>query len=78
MRGGFKMKQISEYYFQQFKAIACALEPENLSCNGECTKKVVALRKSKLKMEWKQLENQLGFKVSFSGIRDEILRREGI
>lgn len=51
---------------QQARAlrIACALSPENLTCDGEASPRYVASRRRALKAEWKALEVEVGRRIT--------------
>ena len=40
------------------------LEPENISCDGECSMTQIRARQSAIRGEWKEIERKLGKKVS--------------
>ena len=48
----------------KFRRIACALSPENLTCDGELSREAVKKKHTNLMKEWKALEAELGRKVS--------------
>ncbi|MGZ0086869.1 hypothetical protein ACPVTF_15320 [Geobacillus icigianus] len=63
------------YFFEAFSRIYYMMQPENLSCDGELSRRQIARRKARLKEEWRLLEQQLGYKVSFNSFEDEFYRR---
>lgn len=48
----------------KFVDLACRLSPENLSCDGECSRAETNRRLAQIRREWKQLEVQAGRRVS--------------
>lgn len=48
----------------KFINLACALSPENLSCDGELPATQVRKRYTQLKREWGKLERELGRTVT--------------
>jgi hypothetical protein len=53
---------------EQFLSLACALSPENLTCDGELSRAQVAKRFKALKAKWKALEKIAGRSVSESEV----------
>ena len=49
---------------EQFLNLACALSPENLTCDGELSRTAVRQRYRKLMQQWRALETEVGRKVS--------------
>lgn len=49
---------------QRFLNLACALSPENLTCDGELSRTAVKRKAVSLRRQWKELEKQVGRKVS--------------
>ena len=47
-----------------FVDLACRLSPENLMCDGEISRTEGQRRYAQIKREWRQLEKQVGRKVS--------------
>lgn len=54
----------------QFIRLACALSPENLSCDGELPYRQVRERETSLRNQWEALEIQVGRKVSEYEVED--------
>ena len=54
--------------FSRFDALCCRLSPENLCCDGECSRAETARRLAQIRREWKALEKQAGF----SGTEGEV------
>jgi hypothetical protein len=50
--------------FPKFDALSCRLSPENLCCDGECSRAEVADRLMQIRREWKALEKQFGGPVT--------------
>jgi hypothetical protein len=50
--------------FQKFDALSCDLSPENLTCDGELSRRQVDMRYREIMREWRLLEKQAGFSVS--------------
>lgn len=53
---------------QKFLNLTCDLSPENLTCDGELSQSEVNRRYARLKDEWKQLETQVGHRVTESDV----------
>lgn len=53
---------------KQFEYLACRRSPENLTCDGELSRKQVISRHAAIMREWKELEVLMGRKVSLSEI----------
>lgn len=47
-----------------FYGLAIALEPENLYMDGECSKAEAQRRYNRIMRKWRELEKQVGRKVS--------------
>jgi len=45
---------------QKFQNLACALSPENISCDGELPRAAVEKRYRSLTADWHALERQVG------------------
>ena len=43
---------------KQFLNLACALSPENLSCDGELSRSAVKRKAASLRRQWKELEKE--------------------
>jgi len=54
--------------YNKFAALVCRLSPENLHCDGECTREEAQQRANQIYTEWEVLETQLGRTVSESEI----------
>lgn len=54
----------------QFIRLACALSPENLSCDGELPRHQVREREIHLRNQWKTMECAVGRKVSECEVED--------
>lgn len=50
--------------FQKFDSLICRLSPENLCCDGECSRAETNYRYRQIMKEWQVLEKQAGFPVS--------------
>lgn len=59
----------------QFEELASALEPENLSCDGECSGSRIKAKLSHLRAEWRKLEKQVGRSVSENEVWDWTWKR---
>ena len=51
------------------------LEPENLSCDGECSMTQIRARQRAIRGEWKEIEKKLGRKVSHDEACDHWLAK---
>ena len=49
-----------------FYVLAIALEPENLYMDGECSKAEAQRRYNRIMRKWRELEKQVGRKVSIT------------
>jgi len=49
---------------EKFISLVGRLSPENLTCDGEIYGRAVQVRLSQIKLEWRNLEKQIGRKVS--------------
>lgn len=49
---------------KKFERLACALSPENLYCDGECSHREAMRKQKKLVAEWRKLEKEVGRRVS--------------
>ncbi len=49
-----------------FTSLACRLSPENLACDGECSRRDVQRRRRAILREWAALEKKAGRTVSES------------
>ena len=49
---------------EEFERLACALSPENLSCDGELSMTEIRRRQRAFLKAWKGLERKIGRKVS--------------
>ena len=67
---------------EQFKIMASRLSPENLSCDGEISRTQVNASYRQIMKEWKQLEKEVGRKVSEAEVEswwmEDMWRRNGI
>lgn len=50
--------------FQKFDSLTCRLSPENLCCDGECSRAETNARYRQIMKEWRALEKQAGFTVT--------------
>ncbi len=50
--------------FNAFMSLSCALSPENLSMDGECSIAETRRRYTSLRKQWNKLENKFGRGVS--------------
>lgn len=49
---------------KKFISLACALSPENLTCDGECSRAEVNAKYRRIAKDWKALEKEYGKPVS--------------
>ena len=54
---------ISRNIIAEFEDLQAALEPENLTCDGECSPQQVAIKRKKIRSKWALLEKYIGYKV---------------
>ena len=50
--------------YNKFAALTCRLSPENLTCDGECSRAEVIRRHNQIMREWRALENMIGYEVT--------------
>jgi len=55
---------LDKKHVAKFLEIACALSPENLSCDGELSLSMVSSKRGRLNKRWKMLEGAVGRRVS--------------
>jgi hypothetical protein len=63
-----EVKSLPPALKEQFLDLACALSPENLTCDGELPKSLVIKRFKALKAKWRALEKVAGRPVSESEV----------
>ena len=68
------MKMTEEMY-QKFEELSCDLSPENLCCDGECSRAETNRRYKAIIKEWHKLEKTLGRNVSEDEIFKEQMKR---
>lgn len=56
--------QLKPEHVRQFRALANALSPENLHCDGEISRAAAMRKQNQLRREWKRLEAEVGGTVS--------------
>jgi len=56
--------KLTDAQYEKFDILLSRLEPENISCDGEISQAQVRARYNRIMVEWKQLERQVGRKVS--------------
>lgn len=59
----------------KFERLAVARSPENLTCDGELSRKQVIARHSSIMREWVALEKKVGRKVSLDEIERQMYER---
>ena len=55
---------------RQFEHLAICRSPENLTCDGELSRRQVQSKHAGIMKEWRKLEAQVGRRVSLSEIED--------
>ena len=55
---------IPQEIMENFLDLACALSPENLTCDGELSRSSIDKRYASIMAEWKRLEKSVGRKVT--------------
>lgn len=58
--------------FEKFKSLYYRLEPENLFCDGECTRSEADARERQIMREWKALEKQTRTRVQYDDVERAI------
>lgn len=66
---------LPENLFKQFDALTARLSPENLWCDGECTRAQVKQRHAQIMREWRALEKQAGRTVTQEEIESAVIAR---
>lgn len=66
---------MNETLFKKFEALTCRLSPENLTCDGECSRSEVNQRYQQIMREWRALEKEVGRAVMVEEIETESIRR---
>lgn len=61
---------------RQFQHLVLQLSPENLSCDGELSRRQIQSRHAAIIREWKALEKQVGRRVSLDEIHRVIMQNE--
>jgi hypothetical protein len=61
--------------FETFIRLTCALSPENLTCDGECSRSEVRARHASLMREWRNAEKKFGGPVTESDVWNAELSR---
>ncbi len=59
-----KIPETEEELMKALDQLCGELEPENISCDGECSMTQIRARQSAIRGEWKEIERKLGKKVS--------------
>lgn len=61
--------------FETFLNLACRLSPENLTCDGECSRAEVRHRLNEINREWKAAEKKFGGTVTEEDVWNAELQR---
>ena len=69
------MTKLTSELQEKFLDLACALSPENLTCDGELPRYAVRAKLARLNAEWAALEKLAGRKVTESEVWAERLGR---
>ena len=69
------MKEIAEKHFKKFNDLCCRLSPENLCCDGECSRSQTNSRYAQIMREWRVLEAKVGRNVTQEEIETESIKR---
>ena len=64
------MKGISQAFKSKFFGLANRLSPENLSCDGECSRAQTQTRYRNIMREWAALERAVGRKVTLEEVEE--------
>lgn len=65
------MTGIPDNIMKQFFGLANQLSPENLSCDGECSRSQVQVRYRQIMREWQKLERRVGRRVTQEEVETE-------
>lgn len=57
---------------RQFEALSIRRSPENLSCDGECSRRDIQRRHAAIMSEWRELEKLVGRKVTLNEIEGQL------
>ena len=60
--------------YNKFAALVCRLSPENLHCDGECSRAEVIRRHNQIMREWRMLETEMGRKVTQEEIENKMMQ----
>jgi hypothetical protein len=71
------MKELTKNHplFPVFLTLSCALSPENLTCDGECSRAEVKARHAKIMARWRDAERQFGRTVSEEEVWDAEMKK---
>lgn len=58
------MTRSKDEIMENFLDLACALSPENLSCDGEASSEQIESTLKSLNKTWAKLEDEIGYKVT--------------
>jgi hypothetical protein len=58
------MAKLTDTQLRKFQDLLCRLSPENLHCDGEISMAQARRKASALRKQWKDLEKQVGRKVT--------------
>lgn len=58
------MTRNKEEIMEEFLQLACALSPENLTCDGEASQKDIQANLKSIKKAWNELEEEIGYPVT--------------
>ena len=70
------MAMLSPAFHKKFLDLACALSPENLSCDGMASPSQMKRRSREINTQWVELEAQVGRKVSEQEVWDTLIEQE--
>lgn len=58
------MTRNKEEIMEEFLQLACALSPENLTCDGEASEKDIQTNLKSIQKAWKELEEEIGYPIT--------------
>jgi hypothetical protein len=58
--------------FEEFSRLTNELSPENISCDGECSRSQIAARRASINAQWRALETILGRKVTENDVYNRL------
>ena len=70
-----KMPETEKEFMNALDILCGELEPENISCDGECSMTQIRARERAIRAEWREIERKMGRKVSYDQASDHWINR---